>query len=147
MQDLVPFVSFGKNLFFLYSDRKKRLSFLIVSLHLRKAQLHYPVHNIYGGCTVCIGTGFKPHIEIVSLHHDLFQALRKAVGPGRIFIYIQTLVGLFIKYQSGWQGFQRNERSAVCHCKKRFPGPAPIWWNNPAELPFQNPCPAPHPWY
>lgn len=44
-------------------------------------------------------------------------------------------------------GFQRNERSAVCHCKKRFPGPAPIWWNNPAELPFQNPCPAPHPWY
>ena len=33
------------------------------------------------------------------------------------------------------------------HYKKQFPEPAPIWWNNPTELPFQNPCPVSRPWY
>lgn len=44
-------------------------------------------------------------------------------------------------------GFQKNERSKAYHYKKQFPEPTPIWWNNPTELPFQNPCPVSRPWY
>lgn len=79
MPDLVPVVFFDALSFFLYSDRKKTF-FFVIGLHLRKIQLQDPIHNIYGGRTVCIGTGFKHHIKTVTLHHDLFQSFRKTIS-------------------------------------------------------------------
>ena len=66
---------------------------------------------------------------------------------GRILVYIQTLIGLFIKHQPGWQDSKRMRDQKLIIIKKQFPEPAPIWWNNPTELPFQNPCPVSRPWY
>ena len=37
--------------------------------------------------------------------------------------------------------FQRMRDQKLIIIKSNSHEPAPIWWNNPTELPFQNPCP------
>ena len=106
MPDLVPVVFLMLFSFFLYSDRKK--DFLLrhrspSSKDSASGPDPQYLRRTHGMHRHRIQTSHKA----VTSTHDLFQSFRKTISSGRILVYIQTLIGLFIKHQPGWQDSKR----------------------------------------